>query len=501
MSKAKLMEGESISSGKLHIVESYVVQPKIDKDGSQKIFTEAKEGSKKLVLKPRIEAIHAGRTRNHNIYPSERLRGDRSYKDPTSGKLTPSGVYSFTMPYPKPMVTDHEPTADNTTGRITNAQFIKDAITGRDMIVIIPEITSPDAIEKVLDGRYMTVSVGATTDSARCNICGKDIINEGWCEHDKGQEYDGVVAGWIVGNLWFDECSWVAVPADTDARVMDTGEASVMEAYIGVEGQFYDLANGTSVIKESVANTLGLVVSEEQPKGGSKTVSNPTNITVLAEEFDAMKEKADKVASLEEKVSTLESTIAEKETEINTYKEDVAAKDTTIAEKDVLIAEKDAAIQEKDTSISTLTGEKSDLEEKVATLEANVSELETDKQALVDQNTEMAANAHKDLVERVVDFKIALNKPGIENRDDAISEHMERAKESLKDSYVDLLSELTKKNAKYIPEKVQRPGVGAIPGEPNSTIEGATGVETLKELDTEEILKALFSGQFRKGNR
>ena len=497
----KLMEGESIANGKLHIVESYVVAPKIDKEGSHKILTEAKSSDKKLVLRPRIEAIHAGRTRNHNIYPSEKLRGDRSYKDPTSGKLMPTGVHSFTYPYPKPMITDHFPTADNTTGRIINAQFIHDSLTNRDVIVIIPEITSPDAIEKILDGRYMTVSVGVSTDSAICNICGKDIINEGWCKHEKGQEYDGVVCGWIVGNLWFDECSWVAVPADPDAKVIDPGEVKTMEAYMEVEDSFYNLSGdqGAAVITESVANTLGLVVSKEQSKGGSDTVSKPTEITVKAEEFNALKESASKVTGLEEKISTLESTLADKETEINTLKEDLATKEAAITEKDALIAEKDTALQEKDNTISTLTGEKSDLEGKVATLEAKVSELETEKQTLVDQQTEMAANAHKDLVERVVDFKIALGKPGVENREEAISEHMERSTESLKDSYADLLAELTRSRSQFVPGRIQKPGIGAIPGEPNTTIEGSEDqTQTMEDIDTEKILRALFSGQFRK---
>ena len=487
------MEGESISSGKLHIVESYVVMAKVDREGSQKIITEANEGNKRIVLRPRIEAIHAGKTRNHNIYPSERLRGDRFYRDPTSGKEMPCGVYSFTMPYPKPMITDHTPTADNTTGRIINAQFVKDSFTGKDMIVIMPEITSPDAIEKILDGRYMTVSVGATTDSARCNICGKDIINEGWCEHDKGQEYDGVICGWIVGNLWFDECSWVAVPADPDARVTDTGEASMMEAYIEVESNFYNLSgdHGTTVITESVANTLGLVVSEEQPKGGSKPVTKPIEITVKAEEFNAIKETADKVGGLQEQITTLESTVAEKDVEISTLNEASTAKDT-------LITEKDAAITEKDTTISTLTTEKSDLEAKVATLEAKTDELETEKQTLVDQQTEMAAKAHVELVERVVDFKIALGKPGVENREEAISEHTGRAVESLRDSFLDLMSEITKGKSQYVPEKVTKPGIGVLLNEPNTTIEGAQSTEVLDDLDTEKILKALFSGGFRK---
>lgn len=493
MSKCNLMEGESISNGKLHIVESYIAVAKVDKDDSQKIMIEAKSTDKKLVLRPRIKAIHAGTTRNHNIYPSERLMGNRSFVDSVSGKVMPTGVYSFTMPYPKPMITDHTPNADNITGRITNAQFIRDTLTGKEMIMIIPEITSQDAIEKILDGRYLTVSVGSTTDAARCNICGKDIINEGWCEHDKGQTYDGIVAGWIVGNIWFDECSWVAVPADSEAMVIDSGEANIMEAYMEVGDSFYDLSgeHGTSVITESVAGTLGLVVSKEQSKGGSKTVSKPNEITVNIEEFNIIKESAAKVEGLEVKVLTLEATIAEKGIETITLNETITAKET-------LIIEKDSVITEKDTVVSTLTAEKSSLEEKIATLEAKVSELETEKQTLVDQNTEMAAKAHKDLVERVVDFKIALDKPGIENREEAISEHMDRATGSLKDSYTDLLLEITKSKTQFIPEKVRKPGLGIVIGEPNTTIEGESDPKIdLQELTPEEIMKSLFSGQFR----
>lgn len=468
---------ESISDGKLRIVESCTVRTNIDPESTKKVVKEAKEKGKRMVLKPRIEAIHSGRTRNHNIYLSEKLKGDRTYRDPQSGKLMPTGVYSFTMPYPKPMLIDHDPQADNVTGRITNAQFVRDSLTGRDTIVIIPEITSEDAIEKILDGRYLTVSVGCSTDSAICNICGKDIINEGFCEHTKGEEYDGVVCGWILGNIWFDECSWVAVPADTDARVLDTGEASVIEAYIEVDNDFYDLSNGASKITEAVASTLGLVESKERPKGGSNTVDKKVENTVSVEEFNAVKDK----------VATLENTITEK--------------DNKIKELEGVIAEKDAALAEKDTKIATLEEEKNELTSKVATLETKVGELEAERQALVNQNAEMAAKAHKDLVERVVDFKIALGKPGVENREEAIAEHSARSSESLMDSYRDLLAELTSRNNMFISERLTRPGIGALDDELNSTIEGVSKGDKndkINSLSVEQIMKNLLSGHLEK---
>lgn len=224
-------------------------------------------------------------------------------------------------------------------------------------------------------------------------------------------------------------------------------------------------------------------------------MSKPTEITVVAEEFNAIK---DKVTTLETTVTEKETLLTEKDVKISELTEELSVKDTVITEKDTLIAEKDTALQEKDSTISTLTTEKGDLEGKIATLETKASELETEKQGLLDQQTEMSAKAHKDLVERVVDFKIALNKPGVENREEAISAHMERATESLKDSYNDLLNEITKGGKPYIPERLQRPGISAIPGEPHTTIEGQQ--ETPEELDAEKVLKALFSGQFRKKN-
>ena len=204
--------------GKLEINPSKMSETmnvQMKKSTQTKIVTESFEDGEFLL--PRIEAIHAGRTRNYNHYLAEKLHGDASIK---------SGVYSWMQPYAKPVIYNHN-TNTEATGRIYSAAYAEYTQAGRPGIIVIPKITESKAVQALKDGRLLTVSIGATTDAAICSICGTDIINEGYCGHMKGEEYDGRTAEWIAGNIWFDELSWVNVPADADAMVVDT-QSSVL---------------------------------------------------------------------------------------------------------------------------------------------------------------------------------------------------------------------------------------------------------------------------------
>ena len=59
-------------------------------------------------IMPRIESIHAGRTANHVFYPADKLKGD---------KKLGSGVYSWTEPYAKPVIYNHDLSTE-VTGRV-----------------------------------------------------------------------------------------------------------------------------------------------------------------------------------------------------------------------------------------------------------------------------------------------------------------------------------------------------------------------------------------------
>lgn len=161
---------------------------------------------------PRIEAIHSGATANSVYYPADKLKGNKDLQ---------SGVYSWTKPYGKPVIYNHDLNTE-VTGRIERAAYSEYTEAGKPGIILVPKISEPNAVQAVRDGRLLTVSIGASTNHAICSICGTDIINEGYCGHMKGEEYDEEIAHWIVGDIFFNELSWVNQPADSSAFVVDS---------------------------------------------------------------------------------------------------------------------------------------------------------------------------------------------------------------------------------------------------------------------------------------
>lgn len=171
------------------------------------------------VLIPTIEAVHSKVTRNMTFYGPSRLKGKEDYVIPETGEKRPSGVYSWTTPFNKPMLVNHDIRVDPL-GRVVKAEYKSRTSAGIPGIVIYPEITDPEAALKVLDGRYSTVSIGADTNAAFCSICKKNQVEE-WCDHRRGRVYDGKLCYWSMGEIWFGECSFVNAPSDELAGVKE----------------------------------------------------------------------------------------------------------------------------------------------------------------------------------------------------------------------------------------------------------------------------------------
>jgi hypothetical protein len=205
-------------NGRLHFQESADISAEIQ----EKKIKPSKEAEELIALHVQIEAIHAGKTKNNTFYSSEKLRGDA---------LMSSGVHSWIYPYNKPMLTHHNQYNGEPVGRVIEAQYVTTTKANREGIIVKAEVVDKDAMTKVLDGRYKTVSIGAETDAAVCSVCGKDVIKDGYCGHWPGEVYDGEKCFFMVGNLWFSELSFVNVPADQDAmvvsvtRIKDTQES------------------------------------------------------------------------------------------------------------------------------------------------------------------------------------------------------------------------------------------------------------------------------------
>lgn len=386
------------------IVETTTVQPSLVTPTSHLTQEQMTAGIEYVM--PHIEAIHEGRTLNYMRYLPDKLMG--------SEELV-SGAYSWTKPYSKPVIYNHD-TDTKTTGRIVHAMYQTETRAGRGGIVVIPRITDADAIRGIMNEELLTVSIGATTDAAICNICGTDIIRDGFCGHWKGDEFDGQTVEWIAGNLWFDELSWVNVPADQDAQVFDKGTpitAPTAESTASTQYGFGD-PNNPSPYKITAAS--------QNQKGANHSM---TELEQKQKELDEAKQELD----------AKKTELATEQTARQTAEQKLQ---TSEAEKETLKTEK-----------QTLESEKTQLEERVSTLESEKQQALTDKeQAETDkgesdaakeqaeqQVEQLSAEVTNQLVERAASLRTSVTNESAETAKAAFAN---RSVESLKDS-IDLM--------------------------------------------------------------
>lgn len=199
-------------------------------------------------LRVKIEATHSGIVNgNKKFYTPEGMR---------------SGADSFVKPYPKPVTVNHD-NYSSPLGRIVSAKYVSYGINrtidslrpvgavdlraavkiqsflatdsykaseykGLGHIELIAEINDKDAIQKIIDKRYLTVSIGGGSNAMYCSTCGVDNKIE-YCNHSPGATYDGKECFFISGDkMTFDHVSYVNSPADqnTNSEVLDCSDES-----------------------------------------------------------------------------------------------------------------------------------------------------------------------------------------------------------------------------------------------------------------------------------
>ncbi len=198
----------------------------------------------RMGLRVRLRAISADKvTRNYTFYPLKTLKGDGERY----------GAVSATVPYPIPVMTDHRTTGAGFMGGgempIPVGRVVGAKVVGGDRPYLEMEalIVDRQAIEWILDGRFLTVSIGQVPGRVECSVCGGEV--QGWTcreEHERGAWYD--VDGekrqcyHIMHDIQFIEVSFVNVPSDSDARVIsaepDTIQVGPLFARSSEMGQF-----------------------------------------------------------------------------------------------------------------------------------------------------------------------------------------------------------------------------------------------------------------------
>lgn len=387
---------------------------------------ESAKASKKLPDKivTVVEAIHSGLTRNYTFYPADKLE---------------KSVESWTKPYNKPVIKNHNVYTEPV-GRVKSATFKQSQISpDKHTIELELEITDPDTIQKVLDGRYQTLSIGGSTSSAICSICGTDLVRKGYCGHMKGRTYEGKQAYWIIGEMEFDEISWVNVPADRNAQVIHKNVAQQQESASAAQG---GINMPESHNPEDILEQIDSLIQQEQPvqeeetpetnspEGVQEQQTPETNETPEQQQEQVTNEGESQGPTLEEKLQEAESRIQALETE-NT----------------ALVAERDGLKE----SVDKLNRQVEELNQSVDRLQQELSVAEEENKSLVKQNITLATYAHKILAESVARMKLLLGQIEESALEETIAELSKQTSRSLKEQISTLSSEKPQRVIQHVP--------------------------------------------------
>lgn len=247
----------------VRIYDTISVNPQVIKDFGASLQDNLFSTPQKLRVS--IAATHAGRiTRNHGFYLPRKMREAapgfvEGYGKPVlryhSGHEDPIGRVvgakyvdtSVNLTYRDATSSDViDALCDNRTPflqlvdlieKFAESEILRDPkYPGLGYIQVDAEVTDQDAIKKILDKRFLTVSIGATTDKAICSICKTDWLEDREkCEHRPGKIYDNKLCFIITGNLIYDEVSFVNTPADPFAQVISINRGNGVFDEVKVE--------------------------------------------------------------------------------------------------------------------------------------------------------------------------------------------------------------------------------------------------------------------------
>jgi hypothetical protein len=400
------------------------------------------------------------------------------------------------------VLTHHNSYDGEPIGRILKAQFQEDTKSGRPGLVFTVEITDPDAIEKVLDGRYSTVSIGAHTDKVTCNICGTDRTQE-WCEHYPGEEVDGQTTHFIIGNTFGREVSYVNVPADENAgnfsvelqddenNSSSSKESAHIEMFQVAEGVITNVNNPAVNLYEHLQDDLknilsNLVINEgsepSMPTEGQTNPTAPVTEPQIPATAGATNEGATAATPPEgAPAGTTPVTEGANPTPAAPVTTPPAPATTPVQENSAEALQ--VKINEMQGTITNLVMEKQKFESRLTEADAEVTRLTS-------ENADLLSKLHTSLAEKVVELKRKLNKPDVAgiSEADAIASHVTRTKESLDNSLTDLQAELT----------ASRPAPGSVtnPGLSNESEGDENKTYSIEEASS--IISSMFSNKKRR---
>ena len=321
-----------------------------------------------------IEAIHSIVTRNNTLYTPQCIKDSIPY---------------WTAPYERPVIMHHNERDGVIIGRVKSANYIENSErSGTAALELVVNIGDEEGKKGIKNGTLATVSIGAIAHDIKCSICGQNLVEEGLCEHDKGEIYNGKKCYWIVNKIEPKEVSYVIVPSDIYAhntRVYDAVKKNRNnEVKESMENIFADL-----ILESGLANALTESKKEEVKEGAqineevkpdAKVEKSEIKEEPKAEEGEKEGESEVKEEPKKEEKESKEEEPKEKEEAKSEEKEnkeqDEAKEDDKEVKKEKEEEKKEEEDKEpKEDKSKELEEENKALKKQIADLEAKVEKL------------------------------------------------------------------------------------------------------------------------------
>jgi hypothetical protein len=421
---------------------------KLQEKSKQILLTESKgEKNQPRKLLVTVEGIHTGMTKNLTFYPGTTLE---------------SSVPTWTTPHKKPVIKNHNIHTEPL-GRIAEAEYVESTLTDKYTVRLKLEITDEDAITKILDGRYLTLSVGGSAKKVVCSICAKDLVQEGWCGHARGRKYEEKQAHWTIADYTGDEISFVNQPADVHSQVI---AAELVTAEGGKNmaktGESTDPKNPQGIqTNESETDIIDNLLGDDNDNPETQT----ENQDPKDPETQTENQNTDNPEGGDGDGETLEEKVARLETELEESNQKLQdAQDENVA----LVAERD----QLKTDLSEMTTQKESAEDEAKTFK--------------EQNVKLARYTRRSMAERVADLRIMQHKDKVEDRESLVEQWVGSSSKVLESTINDLL-ESGKRHIASVPS----PGLAV--DDKNSTLVDDEG----NEVHTKESAKETSKKQLR----
>lgn len=278
------------------------------------------KSGKAIALDVIFEATHSGENLNNAVYTSASLEQDTK---------------SWLFPFKKPLIKNHD-MYEEPIGRTVDANFGQSEFEpNRDCINVTYRVSDADAMTKFADGRYKTMSIGATSGYIRCNVCGKDILKDNkvkFCGHWKGETYANQKATWTVENMTFKEGSVVNNPADVYAQVKSIRVVTRKEDNAMKDNKDTSALDAIdSILNGGVEDSQeGNPTNDNQTEAPEPTQNdgNPTEGEGSVSVEDQLAQANAKISELEDKINTLTSEKEAAETKLQDSENNIAIVNT-----------------------------------------------------------------------------------------------------------------------------------------------------------------------------